>query len=400
MAQPSTHPQETDAARRIEALAQQAIILNSIFARAGFEPIAPPILQPADVFLDLVGEDLRARTYVFTDADGEELCLRPDLTIPACRLYLARPPALTPVARYSYDGPVFRFQPGGGDAAHPREFRQAGIESFGASDTAKADAEVVALSVEAVRAAGLRACKLRLGDLGLFTALLDAVEMPERWRARLRHHFWRPEAFRTQLRKLSAPEQSVSPGLPMALIKQLDPQRPADAAALVAAWLEAEHTPLSGTRTLAEITRHLMDVAADLKAAPLPAATAQLLDSYLAIVAPARAAAAQIRAALKRPGVPLGPALDVFGDRLERIAQEGVDIGQAEFSASFGRNLEYYTGLVFEIEAPALGAGINIAGGGRYDGLARAVGSGRDVAAVGSAIHCERLLTAVRGGVR
>ena len=65
--------------RWIEALNAQATIIMAIFARAGFEPIAPPVIQPADVFLDVIGEDLRARTYVFTDPDGAELCLRPDL---------------------------------------------------------------------------------------------------------------------------------------------------------------------------------------------------------------------------------------------------------------------------------------------------------------------------------
>ena len=51
-----------------------------------------------------------------------------------------------------------------GDAVRPREFVQTGIESYGAADPAKADAEIMALTVEAIRAAGLRAFKLRLGD--------------------------------------------------------------------------------------------------------------------------------------------------------------------------------------------------------------------------------------------
>ena len=38
-----------------------------------------------DESLDAIGEALRARTYVFIDPDGDELCLRPDLTVPALR---------------------------------------------------------------------------------------------------------------------------------------------------------------------------------------------------------------------------------------------------------------------------------------------------------------------------
>ena len=82
-----------EAAQKVEALAAQAQRLMGTFARAGYEQIVPAIIQPAGLFLDVVGEALRARTYVFTDPDGEELCLRPDLTVPTCRLHLARHPA-------------------------------------------------------------------------------------------------------------------------------------------------------------------------------------------------------------------------------------------------------------------------------------------------------------------
>ena len=177
---------------------------DGVFARAGYEPVAPAIIQPAGVFLDVVGESLRARTYVFTDPDGEELCLRPDLTVPTCRLHLERHPAADVPARYCYNGPAFRYQPGGADSAHPREFRQAGIEFFAAADREQDDAAVLALIVEALREAGLERFQLRIGDLGLFSALLDALPMPERWRRRLRHQFWRPEAFRAELARLTS----------------------------------------------------------------------------------------------------------------------------------------------------------------------------------------------------
>ena len=80
-------PPETS--QNFEALSAQAQRLMSVFTRAGYELVAPAIIQPAGIFLDVVGEELRARTYVFSDPEGRELCLRPDLTIPACRHYLS-----------------------------------------------------------------------------------------------------------------------------------------------------------------------------------------------------------------------------------------------------------------------------------------------------------------------
>src|SRR5690606_25938468 len=138
-----------ETARKFEALEAQAQRLMSVFTKAGYEAVAPAIIQPAGVFLDVIGESLRARTYVFTDPDGGELCLRPDLTVPTCRLHLERHPEADVKARYCYIGPAFRFQPASASPAHPREFRQAGIEQFGESSREEADVEVVSLILEA-----------------------------------------------------------------------------------------------------------------------------------------------------------------------------------------------------------------------------------------------------------
>jgi len=73
----------------------------------------------------------------------------------------------------------------------------------------------------------------------------------------------------------------------------------------------------------------------------------------------------------------------------------GVDIEEADFSAEFGRNFEYYTGFVFEVMSPKLGPKSPLAGGGRYDTMLNTAGAGKDVPAVGAAIYTERVLLAV-----
>ncbi len=191
-----------ESAKAFEALEAQATTLLDLFRRAGYEQVAPSIIQPADIFLDQIGEQIRSRTYVFTDLAGDELCLRPDLTVPVSRLYLERHPKADTPARYCYNGPAFRFQPQGDNQAHPREFRQAGIECFGEKDKESADVEIVLLAVEAVRRAGLKDFTLRFGDIALFYALLDALSLPERWRLKLRHYFWRPPVFHALLARL------------------------------------------------------------------------------------------------------------------------------------------------------------------------------------------------------
>ena len=163
---------------------------------AGFERIEPPILHAAAIFLDMSGEEVRRRLFLTADAAGEELCLRPEYTIPVCRAYLGSDKA-GKIAEYSYLGPVFRAR-----AGQVGEQTQTGLESFGRPDTEAADAEVFSLAMEAATAAGGGALAARLGDAGLFDAMLDSLENSgavakasaprRRPRAEPRGHFRRP----------------------------------------------------------------------------------------------------------------------------------------------------------------------------------------------------------------
>lgn len=383
-----------------EALEAQARTLLAVFIAAGYEAVAPDIIQPAGVFLDVVGEALRGRTYVFTDLSGGELCLRPDLTVPTCRLYLQRHPAADREAYYSYNGPAFRFQPSGADASHPREFRQAGIEAFGDKDAGEADARTLVLVLRALQQAGLPDWTARIGDLALFDALLGAADMPERWRRRLRHQFWRPEAFRAELKRLSTNPARSAAAFPRALIEALDPDDPARAESLVAEHLEQGGMELIGVRSAAEIAEGLIAIAADAKAPLLKPETAALIDAYVRIKVPAPQATSALRKLVGKASPGFAAALDAYERRCMLLSESGVDMAGVEFSAEFGRNVGYYTGFVFEVLVDALGPSSPVGGGGRYDGLIKAVGAPCDVPAVGGAIHTERLLAVVRGGKR
>jgi ATP phosphoribosyltransferase regulatory subunit len=222
--------------------------------------------------------------------------------------------------------------------------------------------------------------------------------MPERWRRRLKHQFWRPEAFRAELARLVSGEAGRAHGLPDELMARLDPARPADAETIVAEYLEAQKVELIGTRTLAEIAERLVAAAADARETPLAREQAALIEAYVALSGPAADAVARIRGLLGASGVDLAAGLDALQRRLDLLQQAGVEIADAEFSAEFGRNLEYYTGFVFEIVAPALGPKSPLAGGGRYDSLLAHVGAPGEVAAVGACIHTERLLAVLGGG--
>src|SRR6202046_5084986 len=114
-----------------------------------------------------------------TDPLGRELCLRPDLTIPVSRAYLQSAEA-GKAAGFCYLGAVFRHREG-----RTSEFIQAGIESFGRRDIAAADAEMLALGLEATTLYGVAAPSIRVGDVGLFTAFVAALDLAPAWKRRL-----------------------------------------------------------------------------------------------------------------------------------------------------------------------------------------------------------------------
>lgn len=384
-----------ESAKAFEALEGQARELVALFGEAGYEFVAPSIIQPAGVFLDQIGEQIRARSYVFTDLAGEELCLRPDLTVPVSRLYLERHPQAETEARYCYNGPAFRFQPLGPSAMHPREFRQAGVECFGVPNKAAADVEVLLLAVEAVRSAGLSDYRICFGDIALFYALIDALNLPERWRLKLRHYFWRPPSFHALVDQLAKGARIEPDRILTALGERIAGKSQEEAEDIVSAYLETEGIPLAGNRTLREIAARLLDQAADLHADTLPREVATVIEYYLGVSAPPREAVEKVAMIAHGAGLDIDAELDAFAGRFDLLEQRGVDLSKATFATEFGRKLEYYSGLVFQIGAPGMDETEPVAGGGRYDNLLTALGAPCPVPAVGTAIHTERLLAAV-----
>jgi len=378
--------------RRRDALTGE---LRSAFETSGFNLLSPAVLQPADLFLDRSGEDIRRRLYIFTDPGGDELCLRPDLTIPTCHHYLEATGGQG-TARYCYAGPVYRYQ--AGDSKKPNEVMQAGAELLGSEDTEAADAEIMALCVKGVEASGFKDFAIEMGDLSLFEALINALDIPAGWRSRLKRHFWRPDYFHIILEEISGAKHAASPALSrvarLAAIGKLDEQQ---ARALVEETLELANISVVGGRSIAEIAERYYEQAVNAAADPLSRETAALINHFLTLSVPPSDAARSIADLANQAGISLDKQIASLTRRFELLDKAGVDLSKARFATSFGRKLEYYTGFVFELQVASLGESSVIAGGGRYDGLLQSLGASSRVPAVGCAVTVERLMQALGG---
>ena len=361
----------------------RAEALVASYERAGYRRTAPAILQPAEPFLDLSGEDIRKRMYLTTAPGGGEFCLRPDLTIPVSRDYLASAAAGKP-AGLCYLGPVFRHRADAG-----AEFLQAGIESFGRADKSAADAEMVALGLEATAHYGLPKPDIRMGDVALFAALIAGLDLAPAWKRRLVKDFNRKANLAQDLERLVLGGTNARPEY-QGVLAALAGSDPKGARALVTDLLSIAGITAVGGRSVGEIADRFLEQAALGASARLPADVRALIERFLAIGGDPDDAAAALRALAEEGKLAISGVLDAFETRIGFLAARGVDVGRIRFSTGFGRGFDYYTGFVFELTDPTR-TGDPLVAGGRYDGLFTRLGSPDPIPAVGFAVWIERL---------
>jgi ATP phosphoribosyltransferase regulatory subunit len=363
----------------------RAEALVASYERAGYARVMPAILQPAEPFLDLSGEDIRKRMYLTTAPGGGEFCLRPDLTIPVSRDYLASPLAGKP-SGYCYLGPVFRHRSDG-----PAEFLQAGIESFGRPDQAAADAEMLALGLEATAHYGLAKPDIQIGDVALFGGLIAGLDLPPAWKRRLIKDFNRKANLAQDLDRLVLGGTNERPEY-QGVLAALAGSDPKGARALVTDLLSIAGINAVGGRSVGEIADRFLEQAALGASAKLPRDVRGLIEKFLGVAGDPDEAAADLRALAVEGNMTaaLNPVLDLFESRTGFLAAQGIDLKRVRFSTAFGRGFDYYTGFVFELTDPSR-TGDPLVAGGRYDGLLTRLGAPAPIPAIGFAAWIERL---------
>ena len=354
----------------------------ALFASRGAATVDVPVLQPADPFLDMAGEDLRRRIFLTESETGETLCLRPEFTIPVCLDHIASR-AGTP-RRYAYLGEVFRQRRDGA-----AEFLQAGIEDLGASDEAASDARSIADALVCVRAVVPEAAlEIVLGDQSVFAGMLKALGLPQGWRKKLLRSFGDAGSMEQVLAELTgAQRRDPLPEILAVLVAEGD--EAALARMLEAEMLEAGISPGAG-RSPAEIARRLIEKE-DLAATRFPASALDLLKQFLEMRVSLDSAAITLRAFASEHALDLAAVLQKFEARSDAIANAGIATKDIIYDASFGRPLDYYTGLVYEIRAEGVEKDGILAGGGRYDRLLTMLGASENIPGVGFSIWLDRL---------
>lgn len=340
--------------------------------------IATGVLQPADIFVELAGEEFRKRLFTTEGANGERLCLRPDFTIPVCLEHLAR--GDTAPAIYSYNGKIFRKLRRDGSP----EFEQAGSEWLGHPDTIETDADLFALASRCAADVGLtgdQRAVVRVGDANLFSALLHALNLSPAWVARLGAAYGDAVRMDAALARLKAPEagNGIAGRLAPALARLEEGQARAIVEAVVGAGSVVG-------RSADDIADRIIAEAASQE----DPEAARRIRTFLDLTAQLDRAADTLAAFAAAEGLDLSPALDPFAARTAALAAHGLDTSAITFEAGFGRRLGYYTGFVFEMTAPGR-PGAEVIAGGRYDRLIALLDAERSLPAIGFSVWLDRI---------
>ena len=185
--------------------------LLGVFSQWGFREVVTPTYEYSDVLSLGTDVDLQERMFKFVDREtGRMLALRADITPQIARIVATRLRDDPKPLRLAYLGNVFRYDDP--QVGRYREFYQAGVELVGL-EKPEADAEMIAMAVEGLRALGLGQFQVNVGQADFFRGVLDELRIDRAQARQLQEALSRKDA--------SALEQLIAELAPPAATAEL-----------------------------------------------------------------------------------------------------------------------------------------------------------------------------------
>ncbi len=338
-------------------------ILRSVKSK-GFKYIQLPSVIETNHIVQRSGENFRKFIFSFTDQNGKELCLRPDLTIVSCLRYLEN--NLKGKEKIFYSGQAYRKSQNKKDSII-RD--QIGFEIIGSKNEKIDDKEIISTSLNSLKKFKYSSGKLTLGNVEIFNLLISKLDIPKRWKLRLYRHFWREEYFNDLLKRLET-NSDVDP-----TIVEIDKKR-------YLKMLKEDKSLIIAGRSIKEILSRFDNKIKDPRRTSKGKNVSKIIKEFLKIKCPINKAAKELNKFFKKYQINL-----VVDQKYFPISNNRVSKLNVIFSTSFGRQLEYYTGMVFKIDIKSNNKIKNIINGGRYDQLISDLGSKTQIPAVGAALN-------------
>jgi len=336
-----------------------------VFRKYGFILSEPDVLLDSDYIIQRSGENFRKLMLTFEDDTGKSMCLRPDLTVASCIKYLKANSKSN--SKIFYSGQAFR------RSNSPKDKivnDQLGIEILGSKNKSTDDLKILKTIISSIKKIKINNTSIKVGDVSLFERLIDSLKIPGRWKMRLKRHFWRPKYFEDLLNRLET-NSDVEP-----TAVELDKRKFSE-------MRELDQNREIANRKVSEILYRFDRKIKDPRSFSENKKVAKIIRDFLKI----NCSIEELDKTLKNFAEKNNLSKTIFKN-LSTIKNLSKTNSKIIFSTNFGRDIEYYTGIVFEIYNSSKK---EIARGGRYDDLLKNLGSKKNISAVGAAINLDNI---------
>ncbi len=337
--------------------------LLNLFKKKGFKVKEFENIIESKIIIERSGEIFKKSLLSFEDDNGNNFSLRPDLTISACLDYIKN--IKKGIYKYAYF-----------DQAYRRTFskeslvrNQLGCEIIG-STSLKLNLEIINLIDQSLIKVSNKKTTIKINDINIFYSLVDSLKLPSRWSLRLKRHFWRPEYFSELISRLSS-NSDIQKNVFELDKKSYFKMRKLDQNSMIAG------------RKISEILKRFEKKIKEPRSNIDGKRVARIVNKFLKINCSLKNAKSELKNFEAKNNLDLKlDGFDIFNLKFKN--------NDVIFSSNIGRNVEYYTGLVFEIIKKS--KNLNLASGGRYDNLIQILGASKKIPAIGGAINYDNLL--------
>ena len=328
----------------------------------GFTLSEPDVLLDSEYIIQRSGENFRRSMLTFENEDGKVMCLRPDLTVASCIKFLQKKSK----SKIYYSGKAYRRSD---KKASDLVNDQLGIEILGSKNQLKDDLKVIKTILNSAEKIKSKKIQIKIGDISLFKSLINSLDMPERWKLRLIRHFWRPEYFDELLERLEKNSDIDS------VTFDTDKKRFYE-------MKKMDQDKIIASRSILDILKRFDKKIKDPRSFNEGKKIVKIIRSFLKINCRLSNLDKKLFEFTKKNNL----KKNIFKEykSIQNLKKLNSDV---IFITNFGRNIEYYTGIVFEVFADKK----EIARGGRYDDLLKSLGAKKNIPAVGAAINLNNI---------
>ncbi len=367
------------------------IFLKNLFTENNFQYVDLPLVYNSEVFYETSGEDIRRRMFSFTNNSGDEMCLRPDLTIPTCKYFLENINKFEN-GQLCYSGPVFRSSLTSTEQS--LELNQSGIEII-YKDSSKIsnfekEFQAINLAIETMNQIGINDFSIRISSISLFNLFINSLDLPQRWKQRLLRHFYRRDYFDKLLNRISD-GVGYDKERKSNIIRDVFGDDKIVNEEIKDILLNEDQLK-TGSRTIDEIASRFNLKSESVVSSKQGKEIQKVINKFLSLNGPIQKIDDQMNKFINDFDI---QRFDVGQEMINQLSSNLIKISAKPiyFDCDFGHSIEFYDGIIFEITND-LNSDVLISGG-RYDKLLNALEDKDQFSAVGFATNNNNILKAL-----